>query len=102
MSDLPSYDISRRMVLALPARSWKIIPEEMIGVVPNSISVPLLDASIIRSQYSGSDVSLLTMPYKGICDITRKMRRVTESRSVACLVCVCVHRAHIQSTSVLN
>lgn len=34
----------------------------MIGVVPSSIRVPLLLASIIRSQYIGSDVSDDTMP----------------------------------------
>lgn len=42
------------------------MPEEMIGVVPNSISVPRLLASIIRSQYRGSDVSEETIPYRGI------------------------------------
>jgi hypothetical protein len=42
------------------------MPEEMIGVVPNSISVPRLLANIIRSQYRGSDVSEETMPYRGI------------------------------------
>ena len=53
-----------------------------MGVVPSSINVPLFEASIIRNQYNGSDVSLLTMPYSGICDMTRKMRRVTKARSV--------------------
>ena len=38
------------------------MPEEMIGVVPNSINVPLLLANIIRSQYRGSEVSEETMP----------------------------------------
>lgn len=42
------------------------MPEEMIGVIPNSISVPRLLANIIRSQYKGSDVSDDTIPYKGI------------------------------------
>ena len=42
------------------------MPEEMMGVIPNSISVPLLLASIIRSQYRGSEVSEETIPYKGI------------------------------------
>lgn len=37
-----------------------------MGVIPSSINVPLLLASIIRSQYRGSDVSDETMPYKGI------------------------------------
>ena len=36
--------------MARPRHTWKTIPEEMIGVVPNSISVPLLLANIIRSQ----------------------------------------------------
>jgi len=39
----------------VPARSWKIIPEEMIGEIPSSINVPRLLAIIIRNQYSGSD-----------------------------------------------
>ena len=56
--------------------TWKTMPEEMIGVVPSSISVPLLLANIIRSQYMGSEVSEETMPYNGIWLMTRKMRRV--------------------------
>lgn len=32
------------------ARTWKTMPDEMIGVVPSSIKVPLLLANIIRSQ----------------------------------------------------
>lgn len=47
-------------------RTWNTMPEEIMGVIPNSISVPLLLASIIRSQYRGSDVSDETMPYNGI------------------------------------
>ena len=85
--------------VCIPARSWKTIPEEMMGVVPSSINVPLFEASIMRSQYNGSEVSLLTMPYNGICDMTRKMRRVTGVPSVACLMCVGLRNAHIQSTS---
>ena len=42
------------------------MPDVMIGVIPSSINVPLLLANIIRSQYSGSDVSDDTMPYRGI------------------------------------
>lgn len=42
------------------------MPDEMMGVMPSSIKVPLLDASIIRSQYNGSELSELTMPYSGI------------------------------------
>ena len=38
------------------------MPDEMIGVVPSSINVPLLLANIIRSQYIGSEVSEDTMP----------------------------------------
>jgi hypothetical protein len=52
------------------------MPEEMIGVIPNSIRVPRLLASIIRSQYRGSEVSEETMPYKGIWLMTRKIIRV--------------------------
>ena len=48
----------------------------MIGVVPSSINVPLLLASIIRSQYNGSDVSEETMPYSGIWLMTKNMSRV--------------------------
>ena len=42
------------------------MPDEIMGVVPNSIKVPLLLASIILSQYSGSELSDETMPYNGI------------------------------------
>lgn len=42
------------------------MPEEMIGVIPSSINVPLLLANIMRSQYRGSDESDETMPYRGI------------------------------------
>jgi hypothetical protein len=52
------------------------MPEEMIGVIPSSISVPRLLANIIRSQYSGSDESEDTIPYNGIWLITRKTRSV--------------------------
>lgn len=37
-----------------------------MGVIPNSMSVPLLLANIMRSQYNGSELSEETMPYKGI------------------------------------
>lgn len=53
------------------------MPEEMIGVIPSSIKVPLLLANIIRSQYRGSDESDETMPYKGIWLMTRKMSKVS-------------------------
>ncbi len=53
------------------------MPEEMMGLMPNSIKVPLLLASIIRNQYIGSDVSEETMPYNGIWLMTKKMRRVS-------------------------
>lgn len=53
------------------------MPDDMIGVVPNSISVPLLLANIILSQYKGSELSEETMPYRGIWLMTRKMRRVS-------------------------
>ena len=46
--------------------TWKTMPDEIIGVIPISINVPLLLANIIRNQYIGSDVSEDTMPYKGI------------------------------------
>ncbi len=42
--------------------TWKTMPDEMMGVVPSSIRVPLLLANIIRSQYIGSEVSEDTMP----------------------------------------
>ena len=61
------------------------MPEEMIGVVPNSIKVPLLLANIIRSQYIGSEVSELTMPYNGIWLITKNMSKVNyRSISICC------------------
>ena len=53
------------------------MPDDMIGVVPNSINVPLLLASIILSQYKGSELSDETMPYRGIWLMTKKMRRVS-------------------------
>lgn len=49
----------------------------MMGVIPNSINVPLLLANIIRNQYMGSDESEDTMPYKGIWLMTKKMRSVS-------------------------
>jgi hypothetical protein len=60
--------------------TWKTMPEEMMGVIPNSIRVPRLLASIIRSQYRGSEVSEDTIPYRGIWLMTRKMRRVNCKR----------------------
>ena len=57
-------------------RTWKTMPEEMMGVVPSSIKVPLLLANIMRSQYIGSEVSEDTMPYSGIWLITKNIRRV--------------------------
>lgn len=47
-----------------------------MGIIPSSISVPLLLASIIRSQYSGSDESEDTIPYKGIWLITKNIMSV--------------------------
>lgn len=58
-------------------RTWNTIPEEIMGVIPSSINVPLLLANIIRSQYIGSDVSEETMPYNGIWLMTKKIRRVS-------------------------
>lgn len=52
------------------------MPEEMMGVIPNSIKVPRLLANIIRSQYRGSEVSEDTIPYRGIWLITKKINRV--------------------------
>jgi hypothetical protein len=34
----------------VPAKSWKTMPEEMIGVIPSSMRVPRLLAIIILSQ----------------------------------------------------
>ena len=48
----------------------------MIGVIPSSIKVPRLLANIIRSQYSGSEESLDTIPYSGIWDMTRNIIKV--------------------------
>ena len=52
------------------------MPDEMMGVIPSSISVPRLLAIIMRNQYSGSDVSEDTIPYSGIWLMTRKTRSV--------------------------
>lgn len=38
------------------------MPEDIIGVIPSSIRVPRLLASIILNQYRGSEVSEDTMP----------------------------------------
>ena len=62
--------------------TWKIMPEEMMGVIPNSIRVPRLLASIIRSQYRGSEVSDDTIPYRGIWLMTKKMRSVNCARNL--------------------
>lgn len=64
------------LVDSIGLRTWKTMPEEMMGVIPSSISVPRLLASIIRSQYRGSEVSEDTMPYRGIWLITKKINRV--------------------------
>ena len=53
------------------------MPEDIIGVVPNSINVPLLLANIILSQYNGSELSDDTMPYRGIWLMTRNMSSVS-------------------------
>jgi hypothetical protein len=71
-------------------------------VIPSSINVPRLLAIIIRSQYSGSEVSahlleLLslapqgsvdgpeeTMPYRGIWLMTKKMMSVTDVHIILC------------------
>lgn len=52
------------------------MPDEIMGVVPNSINVPLLLASIILSQYSGSELSDETMPYNGIWLMIKKISSV--------------------------
>lgn len=56
--------------------TWKTMPDEIIGVIPNSMRVPLLEANIIRSQYRGSEVSEDTIPYRGIWLMTKNMSRV--------------------------
>ena len=64
--------------MCVPARSWKTMPEVMMGVMPNSINVPRLLAIIltmvllfinpivknayILSQYIGSALSEDTIP----------------------------------------
>ena len=48
-----------------------IMPEVTMGVIPSSMSVPLLDARIARIQYSGSDESDDMIPYSGTCEQTR-------------------------------
>jgi hypothetical protein len=53
------------------------MPDVMIGVVPSSINVPRLLASIMRSQYIGSDVSEETMPYRGIWLMTKNINSVS-------------------------
>ena len=65
-----------------------------MGVIPSSISVPLLLANIIRSQYSGSEVSDETMPYRGIWLMTKNIRSVSYSQFVSQSTEVCDVRLH--------
>ena len=60
------------------------MPDVMIGVIPSSISVPRLLASIIRNHNIGSELSEETMPYRGIWLMTRKMSRVTPVHIIFC------------------
>ena len=74
-----------------------------MGVVPSSISVPLLLAIIILSQYSGSDVSDETMPNKGIWLITKKMSRVNyASISIVAALCQGTHHTPVHINRWLN
>ena len=57
-----SVEAQPQLELCATSYSWKTMPEEMIGDIPSSIRVPRLLANIIRSQYSGSEVSEDTMP----------------------------------------
>ena len=43
------FDRSARLY-SQPAMSWKTMPEVMIGVIPNSMRVPLFEAIIALSQ----------------------------------------------------
>lgn len=43
-----------------------IMPEVMIGEIPSSIRVPLLEAKIVLKRYIGSVSLALTIPYRGI------------------------------------
>jgi hypothetical protein len=45
-----SFDIEGILVIQLEPLTWKTMPEEIMGVIPNSMRVPRLLASIIRSQ----------------------------------------------------
>ncbi|CAY81605.1 EC1118_1L7_2542p [Saccharomyces cerevisiae EC1118] len=49
----------------------------MMGETPNSSKVPRLEASMARSQYRGSEVSLDTIPYSGIWARIKKISRET-------------------------
>jgi len=51
----------------VPTSSWKTMPEEMMGVIPSSISVPRLLAIIMRSQYNGSEVSTRSLDHASSC-----------------------------------
>jgi hypothetical protein len=81
--------------------TWKTIPDEMMGVVPSSIRVPLLLAIIILSQYSGSEVSEETMPNSGIWLITKKISRVNCVPVSACY-CSCIEYSIPLSTSIFG
>ena len=58
-----------------PASNCIIIPDVTIGEIPNSIKVPLLEANIALSQYKGSEAPDLYIPYNGICEHIRYMKR---------------------------
>jgi len=43
-----------------------IIDDVTIGEIPNSMSVPLFDARMTLTRYSGSVLELTNVPYNGI------------------------------------
>lgn len=45
----------------------------MIGLIPNSIQVPLDDARYTRTEYNGSDPVGVLIPYSGSYEQTKKM-----------------------------
>ena len=59
-----------------PASNCIIMPDVTTGVIPNSMSVPLLDAKMARIQYNGSDESEDMIPYSGTWEHTRKIKSV--------------------------
>lgn len=59
-------------------RNWMTIPAVMMGPIPSSIKVPLLEAIMTLLQYTGSSPNNFWIPKRGIWEQTRKTIRVRQ------------------------